>query len=37
MPSPGYIQGYPPGVRENGGQYTHGVMRNILHQVTLTL
>jgi len=25
-PSPGYIQGYPPGVRENGGQYTHGVI-----------
>jgi cyclic beta-1,2-glucan synthetase len=22
-PSPGYIQGYPPGVRENGGQYAH--------------
>jgi cyclic beta-1,2-glucan synthetase len=22
-PSPGYVQGYPPGVRENGGQYTH--------------
>jgi cellobiose phosphorylase len=22
-PHPGYIQGYPPGVRENGGQYTH--------------
>jgi len=22
-PSPGYIKGYPPGVRENGGQYTH--------------
>jgi cyclic beta-1,2-glucan synthetase len=21
--NPGYIQGYPPGVRENGGQYTH--------------
>ncbi len=20
---PGYIRGYPPGVRENGGQYTH--------------
>jgi cellobiose phosphorylase len=20
----GYIKGYPPGVRENGGQYTHG-------------
>lgn len=23
-PSPGYIMGYPPGLRENGGQYTHG-------------
>jgi cyclic beta-1,2-glucan synthetase len=22
-PSPGYIQGYLPGIRENGGQYTH--------------
>jgi cyclic beta-1,2-glucan synthetase len=22
-PSPGYIQGYVPGIRENGGQYTH--------------
>lgn len=22
-PSAGYIQGYPPGVRENGGQYAH--------------
>jgi cyclic beta-1,2-glucan synthetase len=21
--SPGYIKGYPPGARENGGQYTH--------------
>ena len=20
----GYIMGYPPGIRENGGQYTHG-------------
>lgn len=25
-PSPGYIQAYPPGVRENGGQYTHGAI-----------
>ena len=25
-PSPGYIQGYLPGVRENGGQYTHAAM-----------
>ncbi len=24
LPTPGYIQAYPPGVRENGGQYTHG-------------
>ena len=23
-PNPGYIMGYPKGVRENGGQYTHG-------------
>jgi cyclic beta-1,2-glucan synthetase len=22
-PDPGYIQAYPPGIRENGGQYTH--------------
>ena len=22
-PDPGYIQGYVPGIRENGGQYTH--------------
>ena len=25
-PSPGYIQGYLPGVRENGGQYTHAAL-----------
>jgi cyclic beta-1,2-glucan synthetase len=25
-PSPGYIQGYPPGVRENGGLYTHAAL-----------
>jgi cyclic beta-1,2-glucan synthetase len=24
--NPGYIQGYPPGVRENGGQYTHAAI-----------
>jgi cyclic beta-1,2-glucan synthetase len=23
---PGYIKGYPAGLRENGGQYTHGVL-----------
>ncbi|RCW74484.1 cyclic beta-1,2-glucan synthetase [Pseudorhodoferax soli] len=27
---PGYIQGYPPGVRENGGQYSHAAMWAIL-------
>jgi cyclic beta-1,2-glucan synthetase len=26
QPYPGYIMGYPPGVRENGGQYTHGAI-----------
>ena len=29
-PSPGYIQGYPPGIRENGGQYTHGVIWGVV-------
>jgi cyclic beta-1,2-glucan synthetase len=24
--SPGYIKGYPPGIRENGGQYTHAAL-----------
>ena len=23
---PGYIKGYPPGIRENGGQYSHGAV-----------
>jgi cyclic beta-1,2-glucan synthetase len=23
---PGYIKGYPPGIRENGGQYTHAAI-----------
>jgi cyclic beta-1,2-glucan synthetase len=27
---PGYIKGYVPGVRENGGQYTHGVIWTIM-------
>ena len=29
-PSPGYIQAYPAGIRENGGQYTHGVLWTVL-------
>ena len=27
---PGYIKGYPAGIRENGGQYTHGVLWGIV-------
>lgn len=27
---PGYIKGYPPGIRENGGQYTHGALWSIM-------
>ena len=27
---PGYIKGYPPGLRENGGQYTHGAIWMII-------
>jgi cyclic beta-1,2-glucan synthetase len=30
VPSPGYIQGYVPGVRENGGQYTHAALWAVL-------
>jgi len=29
-PNPGYIQGYLPGIRENGGQYTHAGIWAIL-------
>jgi cyclic beta-1,2-glucan synthetase len=27
---PGYIKGYPPGIRENGGQYTHAAAWSIV-------
>jgi cyclic beta-1,2-glucan synthetase len=27
---PGYIKAYPPGLRENGGQYTHAAMWTVL-------
>jgi cyclic beta-1,2-glucan synthetase len=27
---PGYIKGYPPGIRENGGQYTHAAAWSII-------
>ncbi|HTK71939.1 MAG TPA: glycosyl transferase, partial [Croceibacterium sp.] len=27
---PGYIRGYPPGIRENGGQYTHAAAWSVM-------
>ena len=27
---PGYIKGYPPGIRENGGQYTHAAAWSVM-------
>lgn len=30
MPDPGYIKGYPAGIRENGGQYTHAAVWSVL-------
>ena len=27
---PGYIKRYPPGIRENGGQYTHGALWSVI-------
>ena len=32
---PGYIKAYPPGIRENGGQYTHGVIWSIFAHAAL--
>jgi cyclic beta-1,2-glucan synthetase len=32
---PGYIKGYPPGVRENGGQYTHAAIWTIMASARL--
>jgi cyclic beta-1,2-glucan synthetase len=36
-PSAGYIQAYPPGVRENGGQYTHAGVWALMAQAELAL
>lgn len=33
--NPGYIKGYIPGVRENGGQYTHGAIWAIIAESLL--
>ncbi len=30
LPNPGYIRAYPAGVRENGGQYTHGSIWSLI-------
>ena len=35
QPSAGYIQAYPPGVRENGGQYTHAGVWALMAQARL--
>jgi cyclic beta-1,2-glucan synthetase len=32
---PGYIRGYPPGIRENGGQYTHAATWAVIAQAIL--
>ncbi|MBP6503204.1 MAG: carbohydrate-binding protein [Rhodoferax sp.] len=36
-PSAGYIQAYPPGVRENGGQYSHAGVWALMAQAELGL
>ena len=35
LKDPGYIKAYPPGIRENGGQYTHGVIWSIFAHALL--
>jgi cellobiose phosphorylase len=35
VPNPGYIKGYLPGVRENGGQYTHAAIWLIMAAAAL--
>jgi cyclic beta-1,2-glucan synthetase len=32
---PGYIKGYPPGLRENGGQYTHAAVWTVMAMARL--
>jgi cyclic beta-1,2-glucan synthetase len=32
---PGYIKAYPPGIRENGGQYTHAALWSVIALATL--
>jgi cellobiose phosphorylase len=35
VPNPGYIQGYVPGIRENGGQYTHAAIWVVMARALL--
>jgi len=35
VPNPGYIQGYVPGIRENGGQYTHAAVWVVMARALL--
>jgi cyclic beta-1,2-glucan synthetase len=35
QPDPGYIKGYLPGVRENGGQYTHAALWTVMAMAEL--
>jgi cyclic beta-1,2-glucan synthetase len=35
-PDPGYIKGYPPGIRENGGQYTHAAIWAVIALAALS-
>ena len=37
LPSAGYIQAYPPGVRENGGQYSHAGVWALMAQAKLAV
>ncbi|MFZ3218671.1 MAG: glucoamylase family protein [Rhodoferax sp.] len=37
LPSAGYIQAYPPGVRENGGQYSHAGIWALMAVADLSL
>ena len=32
---PGYVKGYPPGIRENGGQYTHAAAWSVMAMAKL--
>jgi cyclic beta-1,2-glucan synthetase len=33
--NPGYIKGYPPGIRENGGQYNHAAAWSVMASASL--